>query len=406
MARITDERVLQYLTENCLIDLNDVCSKIEMNERKGLIEKHHYWQGKNGLWYVHIPDSTKPSGRRLVKRNTERAIQDVIVKYERQFADNPTFEDMFNECYKNKLELNKISKSSYDRYVQVYKRHYPVFGKQFVKNLTDTDFIDFLEKQIPEHELGSKAFSLLKTITRDTLKYCKRKKYINWSAEQMLQELDVSDRDYYKRYKEDCEEVFDEVETAKMVSYLTENHDTRNDAVLLMLITGMRVGEVVVLKHEDIDPKDNLVRVRRTETRYKENGKDTYDIKDSPKSSAGNRDIVIPKNFSGFIQNLFFSSMNKEFVFEEDGTRITSLLVRKRLYKICKDLEIPQRSPHKIRKTYDSILQDANLDKRFVTDQMGHSNISTSENHYHRNRKNTRQKRDLIDAIPEFQNLA
>lgn len=406
MARITDERVLQYLTENCLIDLNDVCSKVEMNERKGLIEKHHYWQGKNGLWYVHIPDSTKPSGRRLVKRNTERAIQDVIVKYERQFADNPTFEDMFNECYKNKLELNKISKSSYDRYVQVYKRHYPVFGKQFVKNLTDTDFIDFLEKQIPEHELGSKAFSLLKTITRDTLKYCKRKKYINWSAEQMLQELDVSDRDYYKRYKEDCEEVFDEVETAKMVSYLTENHDTRNDAVLLMLITGMRVGEVVVLKHEDIDPKDNLVRVRRTETRYKENGKDTYDIKDSPKSSAGNRDIVIPKNFSGFIQNLFFSSMNKEFVFEEDGTRITSLLVRKRLYKICKDLEIPQRSPHKIRKTYDSILQDANLDKRFVTDQMGHSNISTSENHYHRNRKNTRQKRDLIDAIPEFQNLA
>ena len=406
MARITDERVLQYLTENCLIDLNDVCSKIEMNERKGLIEKHHYWQGKNGLWYVHIPDSTKPSGRRLVKRNTEKAIQDVIVKYERQFADNPTFEDMFYECHKNKLELGKLSKSSYDRYVQVYKRHYPSFGKQFVKNLSDTDFIDFLERQIPEHELGSRAFSLLKTITRDTLKYCKRRKYINWSAEQMLQELDVSDRDYYKRYKEDCEEVFDEEETANMVSYLTENHDTRNDAVLLMLITGMRVGEVVALKHEDIDPKDNLVRVRRTETRFKENGKDTYDIKDSPKTSAGNRDIVVPRNFSGFIQNLFFSSMNKEFVFEEDGARITSLLVRKRLYKICRTLKIPQRSPHKIRKTYDSILQDANLDKRFVTDQMGHSNISVSENHYHRNRKNTRQKRELIDAIPEFQNLA
>lgn len=313
---------------------------------------------------------------------------------------------MFYECYKKKLELNKLSKSSYDRYVQVYKRHYSSFGKHFVKNLSDTDFIDFLEKQIPEHKLGSRAFSLLKTITRDTLKYCKRRKYIDWSAEQMLLELDVSDRDYYKRYKEDCEEVFDETETAKIVSYLNGNHDARNDAILLMLITGMRVGEVVTLKHEDIDPKNNLVRVRRTETRFKENGRDTYEIKNSPKSSAGNRDIVVPKNFSGFIQNLFFSSTNKSFVFEEEGVRITSLLVRKRLYKICRTLEIRQRSPHKIRKTYDSILQDANLDKRFVTDQMGHANISVSENHYHRNRKNTQQKRELIDTITEFQNLA
>ena len=398
--------VLQFAIENGIIDLNDVCSKFEMNERKKLIEKHHYWHGKDGKWYAHLPDESRPSGRRLVKRSTEKSIQDVIVEYEKQVADNPTFEAMFEECYKNKLELNKLSKSSYDRYLQVYKRHYSSFGKQFVKDLTDLDFINFLERQIPEHKLGSKAFSLLKTITRDTLKYCKRRKYIGWSAEQMLQELDVSDRDYYKRYKEDCEEVFDENETAKIVSYLSDNHDNRNDAVLLMLITGMRVCEVVALKHEDIDPKDNLVRIRRTETRFKENGKDTYEIKNSPKSSAGNRDIVIPGNFSGFIQNLFFSSMNKAFVFEEDGARITSLLVRKRLYRICRVLDIPQRSPHKIRKTYDSILQDANLDNRFVTDQMGHSNISVSENHYHRNRRSTQQKRELIDAISEFQNLA
>ena len=58
------------------------------------------------------------------------------------------------------------------------------------------------------------------------------------------------------------------------------------------------------------------------------------------------------------------------------------------------------------RKTYDNILQDANLDKRFVTDQMGHSNISVSENHYHRNRKNKKTKKELIDGISEFQNLA
>ena len=180
-----------------MIDVNDVCSKYEMNERKKLLEKHHYWQGKDGKWYAHLPDETKPSGRRLVKRSTEKAVQDALVEYERQYADNPTFEDMFFECYQNKLARFKISKSSYDRYVQVFKRHYTAFGGRRVKDLRDTDFIDFLERQIPEHGLGSKAFSSLKTITRETLQYCKRKKYIDWSADQMMQELDVSDHDFH-----------------------------------------------------------------------------------------------------------------------------------------------------------------------------------------------------------------
>ena len=407
MDRLTDEQIMKYAIENGIINIDDVCSAYEMNERKKLIEKHHYWQAKDGKWYVHLPDESKPKGRRLVKRTTEKAIQDEIVKYERQFADNPTFEDMFKECYKNRLERCKISKSSYDRYVQVYKRHYSDFGKRRIKNLSETDFIDFLEREVPEKKLSAKAFSSLKTITRETLLYCKRKKkYINWSPEQMMQELDVSDRDYATAYHEDSEEVFDEVETEKVISYVSENSDTRNDAILLIFITGMRVGEVVALKHQDIDPTNNLIKVRRTETRYKVNGKDVYDIKDSPKSSAGNRDIVVPTTFSQFVQKLFFDSTNREYVFEERGKRITSLLVRKRIYKICKEVGIPPRSPHKIRKTYDSILLDAKLDNRFIKDQMGHADISVSENNYHRNRKKISHKREIIDGIEEFQKLA
>lgn len=397
---------MQYAIENGMIDMDDVRSKYEMSERKKILEKYHYWQGKDGKWYVHLPDETKPSGRRLVKRTTEKSIQDVIVEYERQFADNPTFGEMFFECYQNKLERGKITKSSYDRYVQVFKRHYPVFGKRRIKNLTDTDFIDFLEKQIPEHQLGSKAFSSLKTITKETLRYCKRKKkYIDWSADQMMQELDITDRDYHKGFKEECEEVFDEEETQKLVSYLTANPDTRNDAILLMFISGMRVGEVVALKHGDIDVKNNTVTVRRTETRFKADGKDVYEIKDSPKTGAGNRTIILPGNFSQFLQRLFFASSNSEYLFEEDGCRITTLLVRKRLYKICKSIDIAPRSPHKIRKTYDSILLDAKLDQKFIMGQMGHASIQVSENNYHRDRKKLAQKRELIDSIPELRNL-
>jgi len=36
---------------------------------------------------------------------------------------------------------------------------------------------------------------------------------------------------------------------------------------------------------------------------------------------------------------------------------------------------------------------------------MGHSEIKTSENNYHRNRKSFDRKQQILDAIPEFNNV-
>ncbi|MCD7981877.1 MAG: tyrosine-type recombinase/integrase [Clostridiales bacterium] len=63
---------------------------------------------------------------------------------------------------------------------------------------------------------------------------------------------------------------------------------------------------------------------------------------------------------------------------------------------------IPRRSPHKIRKTYCSILFDSGMDQKLITDQMGHTDIMCSELHYHRNRKDLDDKIKKISAIPEF----
>ena len=52
-----------------------------------------------------------------------------------------------------------------------------------------------------------------------------------------------------------------------MINYLEENLDSYNLAILLMFVTGMRVGEVVTLKRCDLE--ENIVKIRRTETRYR-----------------------------------------------------------------------------------------------------------------------------------------
>lgn len=52
---------LKYCLEKGIISLPDIQSIIEMERKKELLAKHPYqpWQGKNGSWYVYLPDKER-----------------------------------------------------------------------------------------------------------------------------------------------------------------------------------------------------------------------------------------------------------------------------------------------------------------------------------------------------------
>lgn len=92
-----------------------------------------------------------------------------------------------------------------------------------------------------------------------------------------------------------------------------------------------------------------------------------------------------------------------EYVFEKNGERIHTQAIRMRLRRICDKLHIYRKSPHKIRKTYGSILLDNRIDSRLIIGQMDHTNILCTEQHYHRNRRTVERKQEILSNIPEFQ---
>jgi len=393
---------LNFLVTRGIIDLSDIQSIIDMEKKKELIEKHPYqaWQGKNGSWYVYLPDKEK--GRILKRKSTKAGIENVIVAYQKEQMDNPTIEEVFNEWNDYRRDLKKIAKSSHTRMKQTFNQHFKEFGKRKIKSITELEIIEFLERQIPEHNLSAKSFASLKTIMRGILKRAKRKGYISFSPELLFADLDVSDKEFHKTIKEDYEVVFDENETALMLNYLKEHCDIKNAGILLMFVTGVRIGELAALKHEDLNPETGTIKIRRTETRYVENGSTIYDIKDYPKTQAGVREIVVPTSYRWLVRDLYTNSPEGDFVFKENDKRLTTYHLRKREYYVCNQTGVYKKSPHKIRATYDSILLDANVDRRMVKDQMGHSEIKVSENNYHRNRKSFDKKQQILDSIPEF----
>ena len=393
---------LKYLIDSGIIDVPNIQSILEMQKRQELLNNHPYkiWCGSNGKWYTYLPDEEK--GRVLKKKSTRKDIEDVVIQYQESVMSNPTIDDLFIEWNDHRRDIGRIAKSSHTRLRQVYDRHFKEFGKRRIASVKENEWIDFLEAQVFEHNLSSKAFASLKSVVRGMLKWAKRQGMITYSPELMLTELDLSDTVFSKKIKEDYEEVFDEDETQKMLSYLIGNRDIRNDGIILLFVSGVRVGELVGIKPQDIDLNANAVKIRRTETRFKEGNDTIFAIKEYPKTTAGIREIVIPTSYSWLLKELSDKSKGHEFVFEEDGKRLTTLLIRKRIYSICTKVGVYKKSPHKIRATYDTILLDNGVDKRTVKDQMGHSDISVSEKSYHRNRKSIKNKAVIIDAIADF----
>ena len=393
---------VQYALSHGILDSETLANQIQKVKRQEILANHnHKIYQSAGKWFTYLPVGEK--GRTLVKRNTREAIEDAVVEFYKKREYNPTFNELFKEWNDRQITLGKIIPATHARNQQIYERHFKKFGKKRIKALTPAELEDFLEEQIGEFDLTAKGFSNLKSIVRGVLKMAKRKELIDFSIEAMLEDLDINAHSFRQTVKEDYQEVFNDEEMEKIVSYLKDNPDKWNLGILLLFVTGMRVGELCTLKHEDIEA--DSVKIRRTETKYLDaKGKWVKDVKEFPKTRAGFRTIVLPEHYVWILDELKKLNPESEFIFVNDeGERLHIRSFDHRLRKINEKLGIYNKSCHKIRKTYGSILLDNHVDQQMIKDQMGHTNIGTTETYYHRNRKSLDRKGKILSSIPEFE---
>lgn len=399
--KLTDEE-LRIAFDDGIIDLALIREQIEMSKRKILLEKHPYkiWQGNDGKWYVKLPDEKK--GRIQRKRNTKKEIEDLVIQYQRDREENPTIKEVFIEWNDRRLAMGQISSSTHMRNQYVFDRHYKDFCNKKIGSVSEDEFADFLEEQIPKFNLTAKAFSNLKTVTRGFLKRAKKRKLIQFNVENFLNELDVSDQRFKRRMKKDSDEVFTEDEFPVLVQYLMDNLDIQNLGILLMLVTGIRVGELVTLKYEDFQ-NDATFEIKRTETTWKdENKKYHHTVKEAPKTEAGFREVIIPKEYRWIYKEFRKRNPFGEYIMMKNGERMHCGAIRQRQYRVCDKLHIKHKSPHKCRKTYASILLGSGIDEEVVISQMGHTDIQTTKGFYQKDRKNVETKKEILSNIPEF----
>ena len=245
--------------------------------------------------------------------------------------------------------------------------------------------------------MGKLQLPLTCILINGIFRYGKKKHYNSLSITSFMGDLDISKRSFKKVIKDSRKEVYQESEVEVLTGNLrARTKDIRALGVLLLFETGLRIGELSGLHKADI--LENSIHICRTEVKQKnEEGRWITYVKDFPKSDAGDRYIILSDNAKKTVNMILAICDTGDFLFMENGKRIRSNAFRRKLMRVCKELNIEYRSNHKIRKTYGTMLIDSNVDEAVVAEMLGHTDIATTKKYYYFSNKGEEKKREQIN---------
>ena len=159
--------------------------------------------------------------------------------------------------------------------------------------------------------------------------------------------------------------------TGQKRMYHEKTKDRDLAIVTLLLGTGIRVSECVGLDIEDVDFKNNGIKV----TRKGGNEMVVYfgpEVEKALKKYLEVRENITP--LAGHEHALFYSTQRRRI-----GVQAIENLVKKYAREITTTKKI---TPHKLRSTYGTALYQETGDIYLVADVLGHKDVNTTKKHY------------------------
>ncbi|MFR1675717.1 site-specific integrase [uncultured Fusobacterium sp.] len=148
--------------------------------------------------------------------------------------------------------------------------------------------------------------------------------------------------------------------------------------VLILLYTGMRIGELQNLKNEDIDLENRIIKIKASKT------------------EAGVRVIPISSKIYDLVKK--HVNLEQEYFVKGDTTlKLSYSTFKPRFQKLLKKLGIQEHTIHDTRHTFATMLNNADANSTTITKLIGHVNFNTTENIY--THKDTDELRKAIELL-------
>lgn len=384
----TADEILKYLEDSGKVDLSDVQDAIEMKERQELLRRHPYkiTQGKDGYWRTYVKDGSKESGYRLIKKSTRKKLDDILVEYYKTETDKTiTLDEMYWRW--RKVQDCMVVDNTVYKYTTDYNRFFK--DKAFMQNPIEEITVDmlklFFHDMIVDNGLSKGSFKKAYGYIDNTFQKAFREKVIPENPMVYL---------LRKQFYGYCEEidkplskqVYTDEEVELITQWLHQQYKKipsyiPHYAVELASLTGMRVGEIVALKWEDIHNEKGYFTIQRSEKFNRKTKEYFIDKTKNKKVRNFPLDEKITTLFTRVKKAEFAKGYLCEWIFANEEGRIHAPVVSSCIKNKCKQLRIPDRGIHAFRKTFNSNMRCAGVSEVVAASLLGHS-PDVNKNYY------------------------
>ena len=398
-------------------------------DKKNRVLKEGEYQRSCGTYEFKWRD--KSGGRHSISAVTLEELREKELDVLRDVLDgvkadknNLTINDLYNSWVQLKRGLKDNTFSNYKYMYTMFVE--PDFGKRKIVDLKRSDIRSFYNHLADERHVQINTIDCIHTVLHQVLELGVEDDYLRYNtSDNALKELKKA-----RNFEVTKRRALTVPEQELFEAYLSKQGQYHRwyPIFIIMLWTGMRVGEVTGLRWCDIDLEDDTISVNHTLVYYDKRNDErcTFAI-NTPKTAAGKRIIpMLPKVKEAFLMEKQYQEEcglesravvdgYRDFIFinrfgnvQHQGTLNKALtrIVRDCNFEILdkphkKDAVIlPKFSNHSLRHTFTTRMCEAGVNLKVMQEILGHADAETTMDIYAEATKEL--KKSELDSFAEF----
>ena len=172
-------------------------------------------------------------------------------------------------------------------------------------------------------------------------------------------------------------EVFCNQEISSLARKILTSPDMTGLCVLLVLNTGLRLGEICALRKSDIDFHSGFLRIERSAARVRD-GSGTRLVVQAPKSNSSVRLVAGPNDMLELMKTATRSIREDNYLLANTDMPMEPRTLQYRYRKLLERCGIRYRNFHALRHTYATRCMESGVDIKSLSELLGHADIRTT----------------------------